>query len=174
MKVANRVEKSEGKPSKKPVALEEKSGTAPQVGRKEVIKKFPVNPNLTEYEKTYATFDWDKVKDQVDWFTGGTINAAYNAVDRHLTDGRRNKVALYAIGADNKLSKLTFQDVYEQSNKVGNALKSLGVEKGDRVFVFLPRVPELYISTVAIAKIGAIAGPLFSAFGPDHQGHQIR
>lgn len=173
MKVAQRVEKSKGKSGKgsadnKPVPQEETcSGSSPATGRKEIIKKFPVSPNLTNYERYYETFDWDQVKDEVDWFAGKKVNAAYNAVDRHMSDGRRNKVALYAVGADNKLSKLTFQDIYEQSNKVGNALKGLGVEKGDRVFVFLPRVPELYVSTVAIAKIGAIAGPLFSAFGPD-------
>src|SRR5262249_53461861 len=92
---------------------------------------------------------------------------AYNAVDRHMHDGRRNKVALYCVHADNGLELFTFQDMYHLSNRLGNALKGLGVEKGDRVFVFLPRIPELYVSTVAIAKIGAVAGPLFSAFGPD-------
>lgn len=139
----------------------------PQGARKEIIKKFPVSPNLTNYEKVYSEFDWADARKEVSWFAGGKVNAAFNAVDRHMTDGRRNKVALYALGADDKLTKLTFQDVYEQSNKFGNALKDLEVKRGDRVFVFLPRVPELYIATIAIAKIGAIAGPLFSAFGPD-------
>lgn len=170
MKVANRVgkdQKKEGEGKKSTEAQKAVGGLDPKTGRKEIIKKFPVNPNLTEYKNTYDTFDWENAKKEVDWFNGETINAAYNAVDRQVFGGRRNKVALYAIGADNKMSKLTFQDIYEQSNKVGNALKSLGVEKGDRVFVYLPRVPELYVSTIAIAKVGAIAGPLFSAFGPD-------
>ncbi|MBX9669863.1 MAG: acetate--CoA ligase [Candidatus Obscuribacterales bacterium] len=139
----------------------------PMGARKEVIKKFPVNPNLKNYESTYCSFDWEDAKKELSWFTGGKINAAYNAVDRHLTDGRRNKVALYAISSDNELEKWTFQEIADASNRAGNALKELGVKKGDRVFVFLPRVPELYIMTLAIAKIGAIAGPLFSAFGPD-------
>ncbi len=135
--------------------------------RSEIIKKSSVRANLEDYDQTYATFSWEKAKREISHFAEGKINAAYNAVDRHLTKGRRNKVALYAVDADNRLSKLTFQEIFEQSNRMGNALKALGVVKGDRVFVFLPRVVELYTTTIAIAKIGAIAGPLFSAFGPD-------
>lgn len=135
--------------------------------RPELIKKFPVKANIEDYETTYSSFSWEEAKKEITYFPGGKINAAYNAIDRHLTNGRRNKVALYTVGADNKLEKLTFQEMYEESNRAGNALKSLGVVKGDRVFVFLPRVAELYTSTIAIAKVGAIAGPLFSAFGPD-------
>jgi len=135
--------------------------------RQEIIKKFPVKANVENYDQLYSSFTWDDAKKEVSYFAGGKLNAAYNAVDRHLHNGRRNKVALYAVDAQNKIEKYTFQDIYELSNRVGNALKGLGVERGDRVFVFLPRVPELYTATVAIAKIGAIAGPLFSAFGPD-------
>ncbi len=134
---------------------------------REIIKKFPISPILTNYEEARSSFDWDQAKKEISWFSNGKVNAAYNAVDRHLHDGRKNKVALYSVSADNKLEKLTFQEVADQSNRLGNVLKELGVEKGDRVFVFLPRVPELYISTVAVAKIGAVVGPLFSAFGPD-------
>ncbi|MGD9684960.1 MAG: AMP-binding protein [Candidatus Obscuribacterales bacterium] len=167
MKLVDPPGKAKGKSSAKTEITASPGQSLPQTGRQEIIKKCPINPNLVNYEKSYQTFDWDQARGELDWFASGKINAAYNAVDRHMSDGRRNKVALYAIDAKNKLSKLTFQDVYEQSNKLGNALKKLGVEKGDRVFVFLPRVPELYVTTVAIAKIGAIAGPLFSAFGPD-------
>ncbi len=134
---------------------------------KEIIKKYPVDPAISNYEKAYTSFSWQEARSEVHWFGGEKVNAAYNAVDRHMYDGRRNKVALYSIGVDNKLHKLTFYDVYEQSNRLGNALKKLGVQRGDRVFFFLPRVPELYIATIAIAKVGAIIGPLFSAFGPD-------
>lgn len=136
-------------------------------GRQELIKKFPVKANVENYEQLYSSFTWDDAKKELYFFAGGKLNAAYNAIDRHMHDGRRNKVALYAVDANNKVEKYTFQDIYEMSNRAGNALRELGIKKGDRVFVFLPRVPELYSATVAIAKIGAIAGPLFSAFGPD-------
>ena len=135
--------------------------------RPELIKKHPVKANLEDYDNAYNSFSWEEAKKEISYFPGGKVNAAYNAIDRHVSNGRRNKVALYTVGADNKLEKLTFQEIFDESNKVGNALKSLGVLKGDRVFIFLPRVAELYTSTIAIAKIGAIAGPLFSAFGPD-------
>jgi acetyl-CoA synthetase len=138
-----------------------------QSTREEVLKKFPVRANVDNYEQLYETFNWDDAKREISYFASGKLNAAYNAIDRHLHDGRRNKVALYSIDANNKLEKYTYQDIAEMANKVGNALKELGVKKGDRVFVFLPRVPELYAATIAIAKIGAVAGPLFSAFGPD-------
>ncbi len=164
MKLVDSPGKSKGKSAEEPSL--EQDGQTPGV-RKEIIKKFPVSPNLQNYESEYASFDWQDARKELTWFTGSKLNAAYNAVDRHMHDGKRNKVALYAIDAKNNLEKFTFQDIYEESNRMANALKELGVKKGDRVFVFLPRVPELYISTVAIAKVGAIAGPLFSAFGPD-------
>jgi len=166
MKLVDSPGKTKGKGSDVETTQEEER-QIPLGAKKEIIKKFPVNPNLKHYETAYSSFDWPDAKNEVSWFAGGKINAAYNAVDRHMHDGRRNKVALYAVGADNKVEKWTFQDMYEESNKMANALRELGVKKGDRVFVFLPRVAELYTTTIAIAKLGAIAGPLFSAFGPD-------
>lgn len=145
----------------------ENSGAKSTPARAELIKKPASRANIENYEQDYQQFNWEDAKKEISYFTGGKLNAAYNAVDRHMHDGKRNKVALYSVNAANKIEKLTFQDIYEQSNKMGNALKKLGVKRGDRVFVFLSRVPELYTSTIAIAKVGAIAGPLFSAFGPD-------
>jgi acetyl-CoA synthetase len=139
----------------------------PKGVRQEIIKKFPVRCNLEDYETTYNTFSWEDAKREISYFAGGKVNAAYNAVDRHLVNGRKNKVALYSVDPKGDLTKFTFLEIYEAANRLGNALKSIGIKKGDRVFVFLPRVAELYIATIAIAKIGAIAGPLFSAFGPD-------
>lgn len=135
--------------------------------RKEIIKKFPVRCNLEDYATTYNTFTWDQARSEIAYFHDGKVNATYNAIDRHLTAGRKNKVALYSVDPTGHLEKYTYLEMYEAINRMGNALKSLGIKKGDRVFVFLPRVKELYIATLAIAKIGAIAGPLFSAFGPD-------
>ena len=100
-------------------------------------------------------------------FANGKINAAYNAIDRHASGQRANKVALYAVNAHGELEQFTFKEIAQAANRLANGLASLGVKKGDRIFVFLPRIPELYISTIAIAKLGAIDGPLFSAFGPD-------
>lgn len=173
MKTVETAEKGQEKLASEESKKDSKPGVStetPQAGpstRPEIIKKYPVKANLEDYETTYASFSWEDAKKELSYFSGGKINAAYNAIDRNLINGRRNKVAMYTVAADGKLEKHTFQEVHDAANKVGNALKSLGVQKGDRVFVFLPRIAELYTSTVAIAKIGAIAGPLFSAFGPD-------
>jgi acetyl-CoA synthetase len=142
----------------------------PQISIREkrsVIKKYCLEPNLANYEQAYASFSWEQAKQHISYFSDGKLNAAYNIIDRHIFDGRRNKVALYEINTDLQISAHTFQDLYYASNRAGNALKRLGVCKGDRVFVYLPRIVELYIATAAIAKIGAVVGPLFSAFGPE-------
>ncbi len=133
----------------------------------QIIRKSGRGANLENYELSCATFDWNNCQGEIDYFTNSKINAAFNAVDRHLQKGRANKIALYAIDETGHLEKFTFQEIANQSNKLAHALRSLGVKSGDRVFVFLPRIPELYVSTLAIAKLGAIVGPLFSAFGPD-------
>ena len=165
MKVADNAKK---KDAKEGAFRASGSSTHVQPGaRREIIKKYPVKANLEDYDAAYASFSWEEAKKELSWFADGKINAAYNAIDRHMNDGRRNKVALYSVDAENRLETFTFQDLYYLSNRLGNALRDLGVVKGDRVFVFMPRVPEIYIATVAIAKIGAVIGPLFSAFGPD-------
>jgi acetyl-CoA synthetase len=132
-----------------------------------IIEKSEITPNLKDYELTYATFNWQGGCEEIEFFADNKLNAAYNAVDRHLHTGRANKVALYAVSESGHLEKFTFAEIASASNRLANGLHELGIKKGDRVFVFLPRIPELYISTIAIAKLGAIAGPLFSAFGPD-------
>ncbi len=125
---------------------------------------FRIKPSLPDYESAYKNFSWDNAKKELDWFENGKINAAYNAIDRHLTTFRKNKIALYWEGALGQTQKYTFEEIAVLSNKFGNYLKKLGVERGDRVFIFLPRIPYLYIAFLAILKIGAIAGTLFSAF----------
>jgi acetyl-CoA synthetase len=114
-----------------------------------------------------ANYDWEKEKSSLTWFDDGGLNAAYNAIDRHIEDGNGNKVALIYEDADGKVSEFTFISLSKKSNKFANYLKHLGVQKGDRVFLFLPRVPDLYINFLGILKTGAIAGTMFSAFQAD-------
>jgi acetyl-CoA synthetase len=87
-------------------------------------------------------------------------------MDRHTSTGHKDKVALLWEDENGHKKEYTFSDIKRQSDKLANALRGIGINKGDRVFLFLPRIPELYISIIAIAKIGAVAGPMFSAFGP--------
>lgn len=128
---------------------------------------FKVKPNLEDYEKTYRTFNWKEAEKELSWFKGKKINAAHCAIDVNARNFRKNKVALYWEGESGEKKKFTFAELSGLSNQFGNLLKSLGVKRGDRVFFFLPRVPELYYGFLGTLKIGAIAGTLFSAFGPE-------
>jgi len=130
-----------------------------------IKKKLSFTPNLQNYEQTYRKFSWQDIEKELTYFKPGYLNAAYNAIDVPAQDARKNKVALYWEGADGKVKKYTFAEISSLSNKFANVLKKLKVEKGQRVFIFLPRVPELYISFLGILKTGAIAGTLFAAFG---------
>ncbi len=130
--------------------------------KKVLVPKSP--PNLDDYDEVYRSFDWKLARKELDWFEGTKLNAAYNAVDRHTQTWRKNKVALYWEDEDGTTKQYTFEQLSLLSNKIGNILKDFGVSRGERVFIFLPRVPELYISFLGILKIGAIAGTLFSAF----------
>ncbi|TAH84109.1 acetate--CoA ligase [Bacillus subtilis] len=120
--------------------------------------------NLKNYEETYRHFDWAEAEKHFSWHETGKLNAAYEAIDRHAESFRKNKVALYYKDAKRN-EKYTFKEMKEESNRAGNVLRRYGnVEKGDRVFIFMPRSPELYFIMLGAIKIGAIAGPLFEAF----------
>ncbi len=119
--------------------------------------------NLSDYNEVRKNFSWTLARKELDWIDG-KINAAYNAIDRHTHTWRKNKIALYWEDEEGNERKFTFDELAIASNKSGNILKDFGIDRGDRVFIFLPRVPELFISFLGILKIGAIAGTLFSAF----------
>ncbi|QWC21985.1 acetate--CoA ligase [Bacillus haikouensis] len=131
------------------------------------VEALPVtkgNYNLQSYEDTYSSFDWKEVEKEFSWHETGRVNLAYDAIDRHAESFRKNKVALYYRDPERD-EKYTFTDMKKLSNKAGNVLKQYGdVEKGDRVFIFMPRSPELYFSVLGAVKLGAIVGPLFEAF----------
>ncbi|MFC1726957.1 acetate--CoA ligase [Patescibacteria group bacterium] len=138
--------------------------------KKDLIKKTKKyllrKPNLVDYQKTYRSFSWKKAEKNLDWFPQSRLNAAHNAIDRHIEGPRKNKVALYWEGQDGQKKKFTFFELYKLSNQFANLLKKQGIKKGERVFFFLPRVPELYFGFLGTLKTGAIAGTMFSAFGP--------
>ncbi len=119
--------------------------------------------HLHDYESARRDFSWENVHEEFDWAKTGKVNMAHEAIDRQLTRGRRNKLALIYTDKD-RTSRFTYEDLSLQSNRFANALRKLGVTKGDRVFVFMPRRPELYIAILGILKIGAIPSPLFEAF----------
>ncbi len=134
-----------------------------------IIKKTSANfkkaPNLKNYNKTYKEFSWKKAeKEYLKFFKDGSLNTAYIAVDQHLETPQKDKVALIFHSVSGAHQKYTFATLARQSNKFANVLKNLKVKKGDRVFIFLPTIPERYVAFLGILKIGAIVGALFSAF----------
>ncbi|MEX0801246.1 MAG: acetate--CoA ligase [Dehalococcoidia bacterium] len=129
--------------------------------------RMAVEPNLLDYSAAREAFDWDHVREELDGLPGGALNIAYECIDRHLKTARRDKSAMLWEGKDGSTETYTFAQMASASNKAANMLRSLGVGKGDRVFVFLERVPELYFTVFGTLKLGAVIGPLFSAFGPD-------
>ena len=102
-----------------------------------------------------------------EWFVGGKINVSYNCLDRHLGTARRNKAALVWEGEPGDWKVYTYWDLYREVCRFSNALKSLGVRKGDRVTIYLPMIPELPISMLACARIGAPHSVVFGGFSPE-------
>ncbi len=130
----------------------------------ETLSVIPGEFNLKDYETARKDFDWKQVEKHFTWHETGRVNIAYEAIDRHADSEKKDKVALYYKSPERD-EKYTFHEMKEYSDKAGNVLKNVGgVEKGDRVFIFMPRSPELYFAFLGAIKLGAIVGPLFEAF----------
>jgi acetyl-CoA synthetase len=126
-----------------------------------------VRPNLYDYDAMRASFSWDEIAKELDGLPGGGLNIAYEAIDRHVVHGRGDKPAILWESKTGEQETYTYADISRMSNQWANVLRTLGVQKGDRVFVFLDRIPELYAAVFGTLKAGAVIGPLFSAFGSD-------
>ncbi|MDP3939746.1 MAG: AMP-binding protein [Deltaproteobacteria bacterium] len=133
-----------------------------------------IKSNLRDYEATRRDFDWETVRSSLSWLPGGGLNMAFEAIDRHCLTWRKNKVALHWISKNLTAEKYTFQDLKRLTDRFANVLQDLGLQKGDRVFIFLGRIPELYIAAFGTLKAGGVVGPLFSAFGPEAIRDRLR
>ena len=103
----------------------------------------------------------------IKWFEDGTTNAAYNCIDRHLP-ARANQVAIIWEGDDPSESKLiTYRELHNEVCRFANVLRNRGVEKGDRVTIYLPMIPEAAYAMLACARLGAIHSVVFGGFSPD-------
>ena len=137
----------------------------------------------TEYAKSIAdpeTF-WGGVAKELEWFTpwkkvlewnypwakwfvGGTCNISYNCLDRHVKTWRKNKVAIMWVGEQGDERVFTYGELYRQVNRCANALKALGLRQGDRVTIYLPKIPEQVVAMLACARIGVIHSVVYSGF----------
>ncbi len=122
------------------------------------------NHNLSNYQELRETFQWEDLNQVFTWNETGKVNIAYEAIDRHAENpAKKDQIALL-YSAPGKEESLTFEQLSKRSNQFANVLKKHDIQKGDRVFLFMPRSPEFYVSFFGILKVGAIAGPLFEAF----------
>jgi acetyl-CoA synthetase len=152
-------------------------------------KEFSARAHVSDrsiYEKADADFEgfwaeqadrltwskkWDTVLEWnppwVKWFVGGKMNATYNCLDRHVEAGGGDKVAYYWEGEPDERRTITYAELLDEVSRFANALKSLGVGKGDRVAIYLGMIPELPVAMLACARIGAVHGVVFGGFASD-------
>ena len=120
---------------------------------------------------------WDKVLEWdcpwAKWFIGGKLNVSYNCLDRHVKTARKNKAAIIWEGEPGDERVLTYRDVWREVNKFANVLKGLGVQKGDRVALYLGMVPELLIAMHACNRIGAVHSVVFGGFSAESLSDRI-
>lgn len=123
--------------------------------------------NIGSYEDQYTNFDWKISADELEYGRNGMYNIAYYCSDRIVEKGLGDKIGLIWQGFKGDVKKYTYNDIRVYSNVFGKFLRDIGIKAGDRVCIFMDRIPELYISFVGILKVGGIAQPLFSAFGEE-------
>ena len=123
---------------------------------------------ITWFEKWHTVRQYDYHKAEIAWYLGGKLNACYNCVDRHVEAGRGGDIALLWEGNDPTESKTyTYAELQAEVQKTGNALKNLGIVKGDRVCIYMQMIPELTIAMLACARVGAVHSIVFGAFTAD-------
>ena len=125
-----------------------------------------VPPNLADYAATCAGFSWDAARAELAGLPGGGLNIAHEAVERHAHGPLRERIAFRFLG-ENSLRDVGYGELSRLTSRFANVLRTLGVRRGERVFVLTGRIPELYIAVLGGLKAGCVVSPLFSAFGPE-------
>ena len=154
------------------------------------------NSHVKDYEKLYSEsiknsdFFWENIAKELSWykpwnkvldwkypyarwFVGGQTNIVYNALDRWQTTDVRDKTALIWVAQDQTEKHFTYGQLNDEVSKFANSLKSLGVKKGDKITIYLPRIPEQFISMLACLKIGAVHSVVYSGFSADALKNRI-
>ncbi|HEY3373669.1 MAG TPA: acetate--CoA ligase [Candidatus Aquicultor sp.] len=129
---------------------------------------------LTWFKKWDKVLGYDFNKPYIKWFEGGKLNASYNCLDRHVATWRKNKAAIIFEADDGSYMTYTYEQLYYEVNKFANVLKKKGVKRGDRVTIYLPMIPELAISMLACARIGAIHSIVFGGFSSQALSDRIQ
>jgi acetyl-CoA synthetase len=138
----------------------------------ETIVKSPgdwrVVPNLQDYAQARGSFSWSVARRELEGLPDGHgLNIAHEAVARHANGPLRDHLAIRWLGKKGEIQDYTYADLQALSNRFANVLKSLGIGKGDRVYLLAGRIPELYTTALGTLKNRSVLCPLFSAFGPE-------
>ena len=128
---------------------------------------FRVPPNLLDYSAERRRFSWTAARSALSAPPGNRINIAHEAVDRHVAAGQAERPAFRFISRRSPDRIVTYGELSRLTNRFANVLRSLGIGKGDRLFILSGRIPELYIAVLGSLKNGTVVSPLFSAFGPE-------
>ena len=147
----------------------------------DIYEEAAADPQSWWAKQAETLLDWTKPWDTVcewnpphaKWFVGGQLNVAANCLDRHLTGARRNKAALIFEGEPGDTRVLTYWDLHREVCKLSNVLLGLGIDKGERVTIYLPTAPEAVISMLACARIGAVHTVVFGGFSADSLRERI-
>jgi acetyl-CoA synthetase len=132
------------------------------------LRSGSLQPNLSDHGHAVATFSWEEAAAGLDGLPGGLgVNIAHEAVDRHLGHGPAGKVAIRWLGKRGERRELTYTELAEETSRWAHALEKLGLQAGERVFVLMGRLPELYIAVLGALKARCVVSPLFPAFGPE-------
>jgi acetyl-CoA synthetase len=127
-----------------------------------------IEHHLSNYEKEQASFSWDEIAKELNGLPDGKgLNIAHEAIDRHAQSYLKDTVALRFIRKDRSFHDFTYGELQKQTSKFANVLQNLGVKKGERVFSYAGRIPELYTTALGTLKYTAVFCPLFSVFGPE-------
>ena len=122
-------------------------------------------------ERLHWDSKWSKVLDWkvpfAKWFIGGKLNASFNCLDRHVIEGRGNRVAFHFEGEPGDTRTITYSDLLHEVKKAANALTQLGIKAGDRVAIYMPMIPEAAVAMLACARVGAAHSVIFGGFSAD-------
>lgn len=148
---------------------------ASQANAKQEIYERADKDYLAFWEEQANNLYWHKKWDQVldwqspfaKWFVGGKLNASYNALDRHVLEGRGNRIAFLFEGEPGDSKQITYSQLLTEVKKCANALTSLGIKSGDRVAIYMPMIPEAAIAMLACARVGAAHSVVFGGFSAD-------
>jgi acetyl-CoA synthetase len=148
---------------------------ASQANAKQEIYERADKDYLAFWEEQANNLYWHKKWDQVldwqspfaKWFIGGKLNASYNAIDRHVLEGRGDRIAFLFEGEPGDSKQITYSQLLTEVKKCANALTSLGIKSGDRVAIYMPMIPEAAIAMLACARVGAAHSVVFGGFSAD-------